>query len=887
VFWRRKRRAADFNEEIRAHLQLEADELKSDGLAEVKARAAARKAFGNVTAAEERFYEKGRLLWLENVVQDLSYGLRNMRLNARFTLAVVVTLALAVGANTAIFSLINTVLLRSLPVKDPASLYFLSNVGMKGRVVGGLLDDNANSAPPYPCFERFRLLAKSFAGMAAYADNDFGIRIVGPIEQVDGARVSANYYDVLGVTPFAGRLFNAGDDRLDPPVAVISYQYWQRRFGGSPEAIGKSFSLDGTLDGRRFVIVGITPEDFHGLAPGHHDDVTMPMAISGPVLRSTSSWFFKCVARLKPGVAPEQARAEVDTIFQAFMNEFPPSADARRDYYNHIEMSPASHGLDTLRRRFSRPLWALMAVVGLVLLIGCANITNLLLARAAKRQREFAVRMAIGAGRSRLFRQVLVETGLLFAAGAVAGTAVAWWAARGLIAFFAGGARPILLEIHWDWRVLGFTAGLSLLATVVFGAAPALGAMRADPHTAIKDGGRTASSRGQIGFGRFLVAFQVALSLILLVGAALFLRTLHNLYTNTAMFHADEVALIAIHLPDASYHEADARVALWDRLLRAVREIPGVRSAGISRLTPLDGYSRGVGFETAGFQPRSDQERTIGLNTASEDYFDTLGTPIVEGRDFTANDRAGAPNVALLNQSAVRQFFRGRDPIGEVVKLQGHAEYRIVGVVQDARHADLRKEAEPFAIVPLRQPIDSGARLTLSIRTPGNPRAVIAAAVAMTRTLGPDIHILRTGTLARQLDESLIEERLIFTLAMAFGVLALLLSAVGLYGVLAYSVERRTPEIGIRMTLGALPGQVAWGILGETAAVVVTGLAAGIPISMWLARFAGELLYGVTPGDAVAQVGAAAVLATVALVASYLPARRAGRIDPASALRNE
>jgi predicted permease len=778
------------------------------------------------------------------------------------------------GANTAIFGLIDAVLLRSLPVKDPASLYFLNNGG--ARDVGG--------SPPYPCFERFRSLAKSFTGIAAYATNDFGIRISSTMEQVDGAVVSGNYYDVLGVTPLAGRLMVASDDRLDPPVAVISYEFWQRRFGGKPDAIGKTFSLDE----HQFTVVGITPKDFHGLTPGRHDDVTMPITLAGPrVLRSTGSWWFKSVARLRAGVTPEQAKAEIDPIFQAFMNEFPVSAENRRDHLREMVVTPASRGLEELRTRFSQPLWALMAVVGLVLLIGCANITNLLLARASKREREFAVRVAIGAGRNRLFRQVLVETGLLFAAGAVAGIAVAWWAARSVVAFFAGGSHPIRIVVQWDWRVTGFTAALSLLATLIFGAAPVLRAMRAAPHSAMKDGGRASPSRGRIEMGQFLVAFQVALSMILVAGAALFLRTLGNLYTAGAGFHADEVALILIHLPDPTYHEQTARIALWDRLLADVRSVPGVRSASLSRMTPLDGSDRGVGFEVPGFQARSDQDRGIGLNTVSDDYFNTFGTSFLQGRDFTQNDRMGTPNVALINESARRHFFAGRDPIGTVVKLMGRPQYQIVGVVQDAKQTDLRKEAVPFAYIPIRQPIDQGAFMTLSIHTSADPERMIATVERRARDLGPEIRIIRTGTLARQIDESLLQERLISTLATAFGLLALLLSAVGLYGVLAYSVGRRTSEIGIRMTLGALPGQVAWSVLRHTMGLVAIGLTSGIFASIFLARVAQKLLYGVTPTDAVAQLGSAALLAAVACLASYLPARRAVRIDPMAALRSE
>src|SRR5579871_243164 len=873
-FWKRKRPASDFQDEIRSHLELEADEWKSDGLPAGDAQSAAHKAFGNVTAAQERFYERRRVTWLDHLAQDVRYGFRGMRQAPGFTLTVVLTLALGMGANTAIFSLIDAVLLRSLPVREPASLYFLANAG--ARQVGG--------APPYPCFELFRAQAKSFTGIAAYAPNDFGIRFNGVMEQVDGAVVSGNYYSLLGIAPAAGRLLVEDDERLTPPSAVISYGYWQRHFGGSPDAVGKTFAL---YD-KQFTIVGVTAKNFPGLTPGRHDDVTMPITLAGDrVLRSPNSWWFRAVGRLAPGVGPQQARAEIDPIFQSFINDHPVSADARRDYFHHMELTPASRGLDDLRRRFSRPLWALMAVVGLVLLIGCANITNLLLARSAKRAKEFAVRVAMGAGRSRLFRQVLVETGLLFAAGAAAGLTFAWWAARAVVAFFAGGQQPIRLEVDWDWRVIGFTAALCLLATIVFGAAPLLRALRTDPHAAMKDGGRLTASRSRADLGQLLVAFQVALSTILLVGAALFLRTLGNLYSAGAAFHADQVALMLIHLPDPTYHEQATRIAMWDRMLADVRSLPGVRSASLSRMTPLDGSNRGVGFAVPGYQPHSDDDRGIALNAVSDGYFNTMGSALLRGRDLAPTDRSGAPNVALINQSAASHFFAGRDPIGTIVTLRGDQQYQIVGVVQDARQADLRKQAVPFAFIPIRQPIDQGAFMTLSIRTSTDPQQMTATLQRRIGGLGPDIQIVRAGTLARQIDESLLQERLISTLAAAFGVLALLLSAVGLYGVLSFWVGRRTAEIGIRITLGAIPGQVAWRIVRQTLVLVAVGLAAGISAALALAQFAEKLLYGVTPTDTLSLLGSAALLTAVACVASFVPARRASRIDPVAALRSE
>lgn len=861
MFWRRKRAVDDFAEEVRSHLQLEADDLEAEG----RTATDAQKRFGNVTAAQERFYERGRILWFHDLVQDLRYGLRAMRRDPGFTLAAVLTLALGMGANTAIFSLIDAVLLRSLPVKDSGALYFLNNAG--ARAIGG--------SPPYPCFERFRAQSKSFAGIAAYANGDFGIRIDGRMEQVDGSRVSGAYHDLLGVMPLAGRLLTADDEKLDPPVAVIGYAYWQRRFGGTLDAIGKTF----TLDEHRFTIVGITPKNFHGLAPGRDDAVTIPITIAGPkVLGDPGAWWFSSIGRLKQGVRPEQAQAEIDGIFQTFMNEshiFPPP-EVRRDYFHNMVLSPASRGMDKLRRQFSRPLWALMAVVGLVLLIACANITNLLLARAAKREREFAVRVAIGAGQARLFRQLLVEIGLLFVTGAVAGLAIAWWGAQGLVSFFTNGSRPILLDVRWDLRVAAFTAAVSLLATLIFGAAPILRALRAGAT-------RNTPARGRFETGRLMATAQIALSIILLTGAALFLRTLRNLYTIEAGFSADQVGLMLIHLPDPLYHEAVTRIVTWDKLLAEVRRMPSVRSASFSVLTPLDGFYRGINLETPGFQPRSEEDKSIGLNTVSENYFATMGTAVLRGRDFTANDHAGAATVAMLNETAARHFFPGRDPVGAIV----NGRWQIIGVVADAREADLRKQASRFLYVSMRQPLEQNAFMTLSVRTTGDPRRVLSEVLKQVRGVGSEIQIVRTNTLARQRDESLLQERLISSLASAFGFLGLLLSAVGLYGVLAYSVARRTSEIGIRMALGALPGQVMWSILRQTLWLVAVGLAAGIPAAIFLAKLVANLFYGVTPTDAATQLGAAALLALVAFAASYFPARRAGRVDPLVALRYE
>lgn len=822
----------------------------------------------------------GRRLWLDQLLQDLRYSCRTLRQNPLFAVSAVLTLALGIGANTATFSLINSVLLQPLSVRDPARLYLLQTAGAKGIAV----------APPYPCFERFRTQSTLLAGAAAYGGGHFKIRIDGRPEQVDGSRVSGEYFTVLGLNPVIGRLLTPADEALSPPAAVIGYAYWQRRFGGRADVIGKTLVMavgsDKQTTDRTFTIVGVAPSSFDGLQPGRVDDLIIPITTLTTMVRDTGSPWFESIARLKAGVRPEQARAEIDAIFQAFLNEYPQRAEARRDSFHHMELTPAWRGLDDLRKRFSRPLTALMTVVVLVLLIACANITNLLLARAAKREREFAIRVAIGAGRGRLVRQLFVETAMLFVTGAVVGLGLAWFAVRAGTAVLASGPHPVQLDVRWDWRVLSFTAGVALLTTLLFGATPVLRAMRADPNTAMRRGGKASASPDHLLMGRLLVVVQIALSLIVLVGAALFLRTLGNLHAVDLGFRADQVSLVSAELMEASYRDEAPRIAAWDRMLEDVRQLAGVRSASLSAMTPLDGGGRRVGFSRPGFVAHVDEDRFVSLNTVSEDYFATLGTPVLRGRAFTASDTRGAPHVAVLNESAARHFFADHDPIGSIVNINDR-RYRVVGVVQDVRHTDIRQRPERFVHISLRQPYDRNFRMTLAVRATLPPQSLIGTVQARLRGGGFDAVIGSGQTLVEQRDENLLAERLIAALAIVFGAVALALSAVGLYGVLAYAVTRRTAEIAIRMALGAQRGQVARNILGQTITLVAIGVAVGVPGSVLFARAAGSLLYGVPPTDVPTQIGAAALLTAVASAASYLPAHRASRVDALTALKCE
>ncbi len=885
ALFQKRKLDAEMNEEMRSHIEMRTQENIASGMPPGEARYAALRQFGSSESHKETCRDERGLRRLDNLLLPgtrASLSARQLRKNPGFTAVAVLTLALGMGANTAIFSLIDAVMLRSLPVKEPAGLYFLKYAGAKG----------IGFSPPYPCFERIRARAQSISGVAACGGGgDFNIQIDGQTERVSGRRVSGDYFNVLGLNPTAGRLLAADDDRLDPPVAVISYGYWQRRFGESPGAIGKTFVFamggDKGTEDRSFTIVGVTPSDFHGLLPGHTDDLMIPITTIGPdMLHDPRSPWFESLARLKPGFAPPRARAEIDAIFQAFMEDFPQSADSRRDQFHHMEIVSAARGLDELQKRFSRPLAALMAVAGLVLLIACSNLTNLLLARSAKREREFAIRIALGAGRMRLLRQLLVETSMLFGAGAVVGGLLASWAARGLTSFFATGRRPILLDVHWDWRVLSFNAGLPFLATLTFGMAPMLRSMRADPHSAMKEGARGGVSRKRMQLGGQLAAFQVALSLILVVVASLFIRSFGNLRAADLGFRADHVAVMSIQLMESAYTQEMPRIAAWDRMLAEVRNFAGMQSAGLSMMTPLDGNGRRVGFSAPGFQPHSDEDALIFLNTVSEDYFNTVGTPLLRGRAFTGNDRLGAPNVAMLNESAARYFFAGRDPIGTFVNIN-ERKCRIVGIVQDAKNTDIRLGAGRFIYVPFRQPYDRNFAMTLSFRSTNEPVPLMAAVQRRLRRLGPDILITRTRTLAQQRDESLLQDQLISALSTAFGALGLILTAVGLYGVLAYSVARRIPEIGIRMALGATRGDVLAMIVRQGMSVSLLGITLGLIGALLLRRLMQGLLYGVSASDPVTLVGMPALIAFVALIACWLPARRAARIEPMVALRTE
>jgi predicted permease len=877
-FVRGRQADCDFEAELAAHIEMAVEDNLRSGMSLEEARRQAAMKFGSRLAAKERASDQRGLPWLESFFRDLGYAFRGMRKSPAFTGVVVLTLALGIGANTALFSLVEAVLLRHLPVRDPKSLYFLVNAGARGP----------NGAPPYPCYELFRNQTRSFAGMAAFTADNLNVTIDGRAEQLWGEYASGTYFDVLGVRASIGRVLTAADDQLRPPVAVLSHAYWQTRFGGDPGVLGKTVSINRTP----LTIVGVAQPGFTGIVPGRPSGITVPFTVQDPrLLAEPMSWFFEIVSRIKPGIDPRQARAELEPIYQHYIEPLIDlSPEMRRDYLNHMELQPASKGTATLRGRFAEPLLILMVVVGLVLLVGCSNLANLFMARATSREKEFAVRLAIGAGRWRLARQLLTETMLLFGCGSAVGLLLAIWGSQLLAGFLAVGRTPLFIEAHVDGTVLAFTAGIVLLTGLVFGVAPTLAAARANPHTALHgSGSRSTDSRARTGMRQTLVVAQVALSLTLLVGGGLFVRTLVNLNRLALGFRPQGVLTMSVLPVGPAY--TDARLeALWAELLARVRKVPGVQTASVSVLTPLSGRDRGVRVSVRGFQPNAGLDRLMSQNHISEGYFETFGIPLVAGRTFTAADREGAPGAVIVNQAAAKFYFHGGNPIGATLETGSgaqHRVYEIVGLVRDAKHMSVRQATPRLLYIPTTQRRERLTRLTLAVRTAGNPARLTAAVEREVRALGSDILATEVMTLEQQVDAALVQERLLSTVGGFFSFLALVLSAVGLYGLLAHAVSQRTGEIGIRMALGADRGAVVWMILRRSLWLVAIGLAVGVPAALLAARPLAALLYGLEPTNTTTVAVCVLVLVATAMLASYLPAHRASRIDPITALRNE
>ncbi|MGA3235522.1 MAG: ABC transporter permease [Bryobacteraceae bacterium] len=823
---------------------------------------------------------------LERLWQDVRYALRGMRRSPGFTAVAALSLALGIGANTAIFSLINTLMLRLLPVEHPEQLVEFLN-----QYPG----DPAVNAFSWQSYEYFRDRNHVFSGITGVHPSRLNVRGEGLATEIaDCESVAGNFFEVLGLKPAIGRLLGPGDDRIGDPasaIAVVSWPYWKSRFNLDPAILGKKITLEDVT----LTVVGVTPREFDGLQVGFRPDVWVPSAVepmihpasrNGPVQVRPGA--LQLVARLRPRVSIEQARAEMAVLFRWTLEE---RIRASKDPVTRqltFAVEPAGAGLSTsLRNQFAKPLLALMAVVGLLLLIACTNLANMLLARGAARRHEMAVRVALGAGRFRLMRQVLTESLLLSAAGGLLGILLAYFGAGALVRIMTSGRMigpPIDIQVRPDMRVLLFTGGVALLTGLLFGLAPAWSAFASGLASALRDSGRAGETRLRRLFGKGLVVAQVALSVGLLSAAGLFIGHLSNLEHIDLGFRRDHVLLLTLDPARSGYSPAQLSRA-YRELLGHLEAIPGVRSATISGPGPLSGAGASRFVAVEGHPERPEDRRYISVNWVAPKYFETLGTPLLAGRDFSFEDRDRA-RVAIINQSMARYYFGGGNPVGKYVTFDGESgPYQIVGVSGDAKYYEIREAAPRTIYLNTFQFPRPGSAFAL--RSGIDPEAVVPAVRRTVRELLSAMPVVRVTTLADQVDATIVPERLVATLSAVFGALGGLLVAIGIYGLLAYTVARRINEIGIRMALGATRGGICRMVLAEALGMSCGGLLIGAIAAYWGNRLAGTLIQDLPVKSAFPIAFASVTMIAIALLAAYVPARRAARVDPMEALRYE
>jgi len=843
---------------------------------------------------------------MHSLFQDLVHGARALIKKPGFTLMAVLSLGLGIGANAAIFSLLDAVLLKTLPVRSPEQLFLVEpNGGPQFK---------RSSKISLTAFENLRQQDDSFSAVCFFSYvTRISAQVNGQPEMADAQMVSEGFFPVLGINAVAGRTFLAEDDQGagEPDVAVISYNYWQRRFAGSASAVGQTV----VLNQKPFTIVGVTPLEFYGVIVGASPDIFLPSSAGERILPGRfhfrDSWLPFVLGRLKPGVSEAQAAGRATLLIQqadlASAGSDPRSKEQQDVQKQTFRLESARSGFNMLREEFSAPLRLLMALVGLVLLIACANVANLMMVRIASRRKEIAVRLALGSSRFRIIQSVLAESFLLVVLGGAFGLLLASWSNSLILTVFSSGRNPITanatlaLAAPLDWRVVAFTAGVSLLSILLFGVAPALSATQSSVTDGLKDQ-TAASGVGRFRWSRMLVIAQVALSVVLLVGAGLFARSLAKLKNVDVGFRRDHVLVFSVD-PQSINYEASQIRGLYTQMLERIVAIPGVQSATLSRQGLLSGGGTYGSIRIPG-RPLPDGEgRSIekgkdaevnlpSLSQVGPRFFETLGMTLVRGRDFGPQDSIDAPWVAVVNETFARYYFGSDDPIGQYFD-PGGPEGRlaqIVGIVKDAKARSVREQTQRAFYLPFLQNPGAWRETTFQVRTVGDPQEMVASIRREIHSINPNLAIFRVRTLEAQVDESLGQERLVTTLASLFGVLALVLASAGLFGVLSYSVNQRTREIGIRMALGADRGTVLSMILRQGLMLTLIGLGFGLAGALVATKYLESLetmLYGVTPRDPLTYLLAGAALVLAALAACLLPARRAAKVDPLVALRYE
>jgi putative ABC transport system permease protein len=877
--FRRGKLDRELDDEMNFHLAMMESEFRAKGMSEEEARAAARREFGGVAHAKESYRQERGIPRLENLVRDARYALRGLRRNPGFAAAAVLSLALGIGANTAVFSIFHAVMMRSLPVSHPDELVMLYRSGGWGFY----------GVTSYPLYKDLRGRSDLFRGVVATSGTRnvrFSAPPGGRMQFVQQEFVSGEYFSVLGVQPALGRLFTADDNRTPHahPWAVLGYDFWRSRLGADSQVLGRTLMVDE----QPLTVIGVAAPGFRGVQVETHADLWTPIMMSRDnVMQAGMHWLY-LLARPVPGISRARLQSAVDAAMQQYLESHygknPNAAFRRMSMEQRLEVRPAGVGVSMLRDMFGKPLTILMAAVGLVLLAACANVANLLLARGASRRREVAMRFSLGATRARLIGQAVTECLLLAVGGCVLGIGLAYWGTQQILRFLPV-APTQGLDAAPDGTVLAFTLAISILAVLLFGLAPAWRSTAIHPALALRAGADTGWVAGRQRFRRALVVAQVAFSVVLAVLAGLFARSLAQLRGVDLGFRDRNVVAFTLNFP--SSWKLDGRTAAQQHMISQLESLPGVTSVSYGFPGPFQMGMSSWTVRVPG-SPRASQEPvTVAVHTVGARYLETIGSTPLLGRDIDRQDTADSPNVAVVNQAFVREFLSNDPhPLGRVLSFDEEST-RIVGVVRDIPHQGLRKKIAPTVYVPAGQRKSMGGNPTILVRSQLQTAALLPALRREMEKLGTDVAMDEPKTLAGAVDESIFQDRILATLGGCFGGLALLLAAIGLYGVIAFGTAQRAGEFGVRLALGAQRGDVLWIVLRDALLLVTAGLAVGLPASVFASRYVGSVLFDVKPGDTASFAGTAVVLVAVGVAAAFVPAHRSAGMDPMRALRHE